>query len=313
MRKYQTSTVEHHKNIISGIIRKSPSGTRQEKIVKISQLTRQTVSAHLNDLKQEGRVYYLNDSKDKRKRLYFAENRDINNVHLFSQAMNDAGITIIDPMLINPSKEDSLFFSKSRNIAYYELCKKVLNITVSNKFCKTNFNKAHLYEKCLFEFVNRAGAFMAYIFIESMRPTYKSTLDQAKRNELGSILLDNSINIKEIFDRFLSLFGEMGLINRQEGNESFIELDRSRFDKLLEVYKRLYPKIYRGLEAYWSTSRQYYLRLNTKLARVADCNHMWEETDLYKYEKKCYLCRKCHLIVNRPVPGRRNRRVDNLV
>jgi hypothetical protein len=295
--------VEHHKNIIYTTIRKSDLGTSQEEIVRKSHLTRQTVSAHVNDLVQEGRIYYVIDSKDKRKRLYFAHNQDISNVHLFSRVMNEAGITIIDSALINPSKEDTHLFSKPDNIPYYEFCKKVSGITVSDNFCKTNFNKTHLYEKYLFEFVNRLGAFIAYIFIESMRPTHKSTLDQTKRNELGSILLEKSINIKEIFDRFVLLFGQMGLIRREENDESFIELDRRRFTKLVDVFRSLYPKIYEGFEKYWSTSRQYHLVLSTRLAKGQDCNHKWEETYLYNYEKKCYLCRKCHFLASYEVDG----------
>jgi len=52
-----------------------------------------------------------------------------------------------------------------------QLFKRTTGISVSHRYCKTNFiGKELTKEKCLFEYVNRIGAFITYVFIESMRP-----------------------------------------------------------------------------------------------------------------------------------------------
>jgi hypothetical protein len=97
---------------------------------------------------------------------------------------------------------------------YREFSKTVRGISVSERFCKTKFNKITLNEKYLFEFANRIGALILYIFIESARPleefddmikdhfkTRNSKTDRLQRKTmLSSDLIHRAIDIDRIFE-----------------------------------------------------------------------------------------------------------------
>jgi hypothetical protein len=305
MKRLYNSTIrdKHKDKIFEIILENSNGGITQQEIINTSGFTRQTVSPFLRDLKKENRIYFVKSDKDARIKVYFVQDRDIGNIHLFSRAMDDAGITIIDPDLIN-IPEELLYENNSKTEPIYSLYNLVNGITVSDKYCETRFAKHDIKEKYLFEFVNRVGAFIAYIFIESMRPLFNNTGVTAanKRNRLGSILVKNSINLADTFERFCLLFAKTGLI-KDEHSKPFFELDEHNFEKLIETFEKVYPKIYHGIERYWISSRKAWMDIDKHLASTDDCPHKWEKTYLYKFGK-CYECRKCNKCVSSPVSNK---------
>jgi DNA-binding MarR family transcriptional regulator len=308
IRHYNGSTADNNRERIYKIIERGlTTGVVQKEIQAETGLTRPPVSYHLKELERQEKIYYKNSEDDKKIKIYFPQDRDIANINTFSRSIEEAGIHIIDRGLIEPRLEnlsdEEVSGWKDCQEPYPRLCGRVINITVSDKYCKTHF-KRDVNEKLLFEFVNRAGAFMAYIFIELMRPPADNNFDssQDKRNKLGSILLNNAINIQEMFQQFCLLFQSPG-VKKEEINtrRRYPEVDDSSFSNLQEVFRNLYPKIYDGLEEWWKSHAKYFLSVwYRQMAEKSDCPHKWEKTYLYKYGK-CYRCYKCALLVNTPV------------
>jgi hypothetical protein len=265
--------------------------------------TRQTIHAHLRALLLERRIYQKN-------RRYYAEDSDLNSINLFARVMKDGGMSLIDPYLIYPPK-DFIDLTNSKSTPYHELLKRVYGISLSRKFWNSTFTKHNLHEKYLFEFADRIGAFILYIFIECMRPIDHITLAHEKKNVLASDLIHRAINLEEMFDSFCSFLNESGLITCDETRNHKrlpFSLDKIHFDKISEIFRKIYPGIYEGLEKYWLSSRQSWIKIDTNLAINEKCNHKWEETYIHKYKLgKYYLCRKCHLITDSPTVSTRKK------
>ena len=305
VRHYNGSTADRNKERIYKIIeRRLTTGVVQDEIQAETGLTRQTVSHHLTELGKQGKIYFKNSENDKKIKVYYPQDRDIENINTFTRVIEEAGINIIDHELIEHRLSDQEVSEwKKRPEPWYKLRSNVLNITVSDKYCQSHFPRRNINEKLLFEFVNRAGAFMAYIFIESMRPSANNNFESSKGkgNKLGSILLSNAINIQEMFQQFCLLFQATGLIKEEINTGRHPELDDNSFNNLQQVFRNIYPKVYDGLEDWWKSHVKYFLNVwYRQMAEKNDCPHKWEKTHLYKYGK-CYRCYKCGLLVNTPV------------
>ena len=57
----------------------------------------------------------------------------------------------------------------------------------SAKYCNTRFGPKESLERCLFEFANRIGAYIIYIFLQSLHPLPESKLSDNDRGELSTI------------------------------------------------------------------------------------------------------------------------------
>lgn len=307
IRHYNGSTADHNRERIYKIIESHlTAGAVQKEIQAEIGFTRQAVSYHLAELVRQRKIYFRNSELDKKVKVYFPQDRDIGNINTFSLSMADAGTSIIDPGLIEPTplniSDEEVTDLLKHPEPRFRLFNKVLNITVSDKYCKSHFPRKDINEKLLFEFVNRAGAFMAYIFIESMRPSGDNNFESSrdKRNKLGSILLNNAINIQEMFQQFCLLFQTTGMIKESKTGRH-PELDDNTFSNLQEVFRNVYPKIYNGLEEWWRSHVKYFLsEWYKQMAEKNDCPHKWEKTYLYNYGW-CYRCYKCNLLVDTPV------------
>ena len=86
----------------------------------------------------------------------------------------------------------------------------------SQKFCKTTFHKPDQYEKFFFEFANRMGAYILYIFLESLRTSdvdnFKAD-DLNKMKEKRSLSMTDSevIDIEVFYDIFRNMLKELEL------------------------------------------------------------------------------------------------------
>ena len=282
-------------------------GITQKGIQAKTSFTRQTLSHHLSVLIKHKKIYFKNHATDKRTKIYFPEDSGIGNLNIFSRSMQDAGITMIDPGLIEPHllnlSQQDISNWKERPEPRFRLISKLINITVSDKYCKSEFSRRDLNEMLLFEFVNRVGAFIAYVFIETMRPSNHNNFKPSKdkRNEIRSVLLNNAINIHEMYERFRLLYQDSGLIKEEyDTKEKYLELNDNTFDKLSEVFRNVYPNIYEGLENYWKSSAKYALIFNKITAKTNDCTHKWEDTYLYNYGD-AHRCYKCNLVCKTPI------------
>jgi hypothetical protein len=60
----------------------------------------------------------------------------------------------------------------------------------------------------MFEFVNRVGAFMVYIFIESLKALSGKSNDDNTKTAITKLIIDNAIDLHGIFKDFCNLFGK---------------------------------------------------------------------------------------------------------
>jgi hypothetical protein len=269
----------------------------------LPELTRQTIHNHLRELIREMKIY-------KERGQYFPNDWFINAIITFASFMQEHGTRFIDPYDV---MNDYVFYEDTAG-PYDELSKRTSGITVSNKYCKTYFKDKDSAEKYLFEFVNRAGAFISYIFIESMRPRETKLISDSSREEMSQYLIQDSINIPDLFDRFCLFLNEMGLLKQEvslgigKTRVNTVELDKKSFNKLSKLFRNIYPGVYEGLESFWKCSISDKITIDSKIDRFQKCDHRWKERYFYKYKKLCF-CPKCNSIANQKFMNNANKRI----
>jgi hypothetical protein len=270
-------------------------GIYPNEIVKNTNLTRQTIHNHLRELINEEKIYKQNGQ-------YFPSDWNLSAILLFASFMRQNAIGFIDPYPVTHNHR----FYQEQETPTDQLHKRTTGISVSRKYCKTHFiGKELSKEKYLFEYVNRIGAFIAYIFIESMRPRQNgSTIvtDDIKK-DMSKNLIFNSISIVDLFDRFCLFLNDMQILTKEipvslklhKENIDPVELDNASFDEFSEVFKNVYPGIYEGIEKFWFSSRQFWDEIGVRAAKVKPCVHKWQKLYVYKY-KESNVCIKCHTV-----------------
>jgi hypothetical protein len=107
------------------------------------------------------------------------------------------------------------------------------DITISNKFCQTKFGRAEK-ERQMFEFVNRVGAFITYVFLKSLEASRKNEKSNSKST------IDNAIDLQSFFKEFCHLF-QM---------PSYIGLKEEHLQEISKAFRNVYP-VGNILEKYW--------------------------------------------------------------
>jgi hypothetical protein len=260
--------------------------------------TRQTVQNHLRELIKEEKVYKQNGQ-------YFPSDWNLSAILLFASFMRQNAIGFIDPYPVIHKHT----IHQEKQTPRDQLFKRTTGISVSHRYCKINLTgkKQLLKEKYLFEYVNRIGAFITYIFIESMRPRQNDSssdiiTDEIKK-DMSRNLIFNSVSIADLFDRFCLFLNDMQILTKEipvslelhKENIDPVELDNATFDKVSEVFRNVYLGIYEGIEKFWFSSRQYWDKIGSRIAKIKGCEHKWQKVYIYKY-KKSYECIKCHII-----------------
>jgi hypothetical protein len=316
---------EHRKKFVSGsedtkrriyeFILEYRNGVKPDNIWKSLGISRQWVHEFLRKLKEENKIF---EDKDK----YYPVNSDLNNIYLFATRINRHSYAIAVPPLVGEGRDDNLlnpsssFYSTPLGI----LARKTFGPAPSNEFCKTSFAAGNMNEKYLFEFSNRIGAYITYMFMESMRPSSitKKNIHHLKdgeerkrieRNERAINLIFNAVDLTKWYQYFCELFSKTKLTDYNNpspprigekpdptSNIHYYELDRKRFNKLSRIFEKVYPGIYSGLEECWSKIVEDSVDGQQSVAGKIVCKHKWEETKIYKYPKKCYRCNNCHNI-----------------
>jgi hypothetical protein len=157
----QVSTGEYNKQKIYQYIAKHATpkqGVYPHEIVNVVDIspkpTRQTIQNHLRVLIGEEKVYKQNGQ-------YFPSDWNLSAILLFASFMRQNAIGFIDPFPVR--HKHKVYHEKET--PRDQLLKRTTGISVSRKYCKTHFiGKELSKEKYLFEYVNRIGAFITYVF-----------------------------------------------------------------------------------------------------------------------------------------------------
>lgn len=319
---------EINRNSILNIIRQDETeGVTPDSLRSRTHLSRQAIHMHLKILSSEGRVYKRRRGNRVR---YFPQNNLLNDADLFAFTMADRLMYMIDKELVPPLKESNILKSIPGDQPLYQypsdidfsqlnpkpgphefFLKAMSGYSVSEDYCTTKFTNDNTVEKNLFEFANRVGTYIAYIFIEALRPVATDRdVTEIKKEERIDYLINKAIPIERLFRRFCDLLRELGIMSSIEdsylsgGNVSEqLELNESSLGKLSDSFRRVYPRAYKALENFWFNSRMTHLKRHSLFGEYSRCRHKWEEYHLYKIGR-CYICNKCHLLAERRVGGR---------
>lgn len=298
---------EENKRKIYDYIMEHAKGLFPHEIAASLGITRQTVQTHLKELVNETLV--LKNKSDGR---YYVADPDVGDIIIFAGFMKMisgflAGQGPGSRSLGFPPEYQRALFNED---AYREFTDRVSGISVSNEICEAKIIVDKSKEKYLFEFANRIGALITYLFIETMRPhEYNTPAKDAnsklqKRNILADNLLRKAVDMKWLFRVFRGLLHSIGLITKaQSWNKDapiFFELETKEFDRLMATFATVYPRIYEGIEKYWQRERFDdtiifdWVERNSKL----DCKHEWKKIRRYKLKGNFYYClNKCHLTI----------------
>jgi hypothetical protein len=208
--KWDNPIGDIHKSKIYDFIANNPKGVYQHEIIQHTKLSRQTVYTILRRLINEKKVHLQN-------RQYFVEDTVLNSVLQFGMVMEEACGLIGHPHRFIGSRIEKVDLKKEGYYHYVNrFSNRVSGPSVSSKFCKAEFKQDDLFERYIFEFANRIGAFIIYLLIESMRPSKYNTIPSDKRSSLIPRLIDRSIrshNMYESFSDFFKVF--LAVLKRQ--------------------------------------------------------------------------------------------------
>lgn len=246
-------------------------------------ISRETTALHLRELKKQKKIY-------KRDGRYFASDLELGIMRNFGQCMSMTCSSILRNIL-NPMPRNKIFrttIGGKPDPSFIELSKAISGNAVSKKYCRTSFDKNSLNEKYLFEFANRIGAYIIYIFIASAQIPLKelSESEEYKKNDsdrrikiLCSELIHKSMDFEFLFENFLDLFNSVNSLN---------------FDTLIETFRGVYPGIYKGLKNEWCNEVADHSNLVESSEQYGlHCDHIWEKISIIMLPGKYYFCRKC--------------------
>lgn len=292
-------------------------GTRSKDIIKQTHLSREAVHNNLLILINEKRI-------NKKNHRYYPEISIRNEFSVFGDSMRDGFYKIIDREMIESAPdadcspdlgkyprlklhqkimvdfpEKILTRSDFENASFIDspmyLMKMMLGPVTSEKYCRTNFGTKESLEKCLFEFSNRIGAYITYIFLQSLHPLQDSKVDDKDRNELCKIMIEKAISIEDLFMFFRSLIIQLGLTDSTsdpDEHEKLSELSESNFKTISKGLQNVYSNLYIGFENWWSHITRNTLALDVAFAATSTCMHEWKKIEVFKYGS-CDYCKKC--------------------
>lgn len=274
-------------------------------------LSKHTIHIHLGEMLGEKRIL-----RNVTERTYAASDLDLVYIAMFAKMMKDALGYMISPHLIDPAGSKYEFFLPSiatdfkDERIYGDFCKIVSGASVSHKLMHKTKNISNPPEQYFFEFVNRIGAYITYLFIKSIRPIKMNMtesddeLNIVRRSHLSRRLIGTAVDIQRMFEIFHGLLYSIGLINRSYPNKPiFFEVGQEEYDRLSTTFRRVYPGIWDGLENYWKQMNDWWLinTLESKenwLQRRIECNHNWKQVHIFNLEGIYYHCRKCSNVID---------------
>jgi hypothetical protein len=147
-------------------------------------------------------------------------------------------------------------------------------------------------EKYIFEFANRIGAYLVYIFIESFR-SHRNDKSDDVRSVLTEHFLKEALPLMDLLADFLLSLP----INATE--KGYYKLNEGAFKKISQVYENLYPNMTKSIEGGYRTVCDVLFPRNDEIKENNNCSHKWKKKYVHKIGDR-YLCRKCDTIVASP-------------
>ena len=258
--------LEYIKNISS----RTWVGVQVNAIVEHTHLTRPTVTTHLNVLVAEYKI-----KKTRRGAYLPAEIFDDKLYHGWSYF------------------EDYLnthhpFFVTNPNILDLQ---DVANI-ILNLIEKDSITEPAL-AKYIFEYANRIGAYMMYVFIESLRSRRNVKSDDV-RSILTEQLLTQAVPLMDLLEQLL-LNIPVDITEKR-----FYELNDSALERISKSYKDLYPYIHKSIEeGYQRVASILHSNNDRVIEKSKNCIHEWKIRYVHKIGD-LYFCPKCDAIVASP-------------
>jgi hypothetical protein len=254
----------HRGEILKFIKNKSSKdwrGVEINEIVNHTGLSRQTVTEHVSKLVAN------NELKKTRRGTYLS-------AEIFDDiAYNGWGI-----------------FESSLNMASQYIIEdgNILNLQNLGNIAQTLTNNSNqTMEKFIFKFANRLGAFLVYVFIESLR-SRRNVSTEDVRSVLTAEFLAKVVPMMD----FLEVFLYQLPIDPKE--RTYFEVNESTLQKVSAAYSNVYPNLAESLEA------GYLEFCNNLLPKPNNnCAHTWEKIYLHKVGD-LFLCRKCNGIDRSP-------------
>lgn len=313
---------EENKEIIYNFIVRNKGRAKPDEIQKGTGLSLQTVNVHLKALIKEWKIVKVAYGE------YRLRDRRLGEIYSFTSVLKKASHVLLGSYAIDPQYDEFGSIKpqlRMEDSIDFDLLRTAANGTVSNKYCKTRFTKDAQYEKYLFEFVNRVGAFMAYTFIESLKPIDWEPSNEAmitEKEEYTSALIRKAIDLDLIFSDFCRLFDIISHPHKSRQNSDkerktkrisdllyhdwpkINKAETEDYDRLSDLLRRVYPGVHSGLERYWSENViSTLMESKFVLEKYAsfDHTHKWAKEKLYKTEKEYYVCRVCAALSSDPV------------
>jgi hypothetical protein len=149
--------------------------------------------------------------------------------------------------------------------------------------------------KYIFEYANRIGAYMMYVFIESLRSRRNVKSDDV-RFILTEQFLTQAVPLMDLLERFLLTIP----IDTIQKYQRFYELNDSALERISKSYKDLYPNIHKSIEeGYQRVANTLHSNDDRAIENSRNCVHEWKKRYVHKIGDR-YFCPKCDLIVASP-------------
>jgi hypothetical protein len=211
-----------------------PEGKSVSELVNYTKRNRDTIYEHLRVLLREKKVEKIKvDGKDHRMEYRVTDSDQVSKEG-FARGMRSIGKKMIYPIWLkpdiiakNPIPEYTFLPDVNGNVTgapigydyypssvygvtkpeakFYEKMSRE-DVTVSRNYCQTKFSQIEKKERYVFEFVNRVGAFIMYIFIESLKALSEKSNDDNPKTAITKLIIDNAIDLNGIFGVFCNLF-----------------------------------------------------------------------------------------------------------
>jgi hypothetical protein len=225
-------------------------------------LTRQTVSSLLKELISDGKVFKV-------KNKYYKED-----------LYRDDGWSIFGRYLGGLLRDKRFYGFPQDHISQMHL---------SDAFSNSDNAK-----ESIFEFANLIGAFVAYLLIESMRPT-RTLLPIPFRVEKAENFIETALNPAGLLTTFLSVLPDSYRKDVSLG----VQMNEKSVNELSNAYKKIYPSFSEFIEEkYLEHFQNFYVH---ELEEYNYCQHKWKESFVHKIGVY-YRCDNCQIMVKSSPP-----------
>ncbi len=308
---------ENRDRIFEFIYTKRAEGVKAGAIIRAIKLSKETVHKDLRILLKDKRIYQEGTR-------YYPVISIRNEFLVFGKSLEEGAHYLIDRELMESIEENILYDLKNYprlklhqriKIEFPEkidtfrdlekapfidspwyLMRMLVGPITTEKYCTTSFGHQESLEKCIFEFSNRIGAYIAYIFLQSLYPLQVSKFNDKDRSDLCKVMIEKGISISDFFIFFRDLVTQLGFGNPNPGlhdHEKLFELSQNNFDTISKGLEKVYPNLYIGFENWWQHVTTNTLALRNALATSSTCLHEWKKITPFKYSPY-YHCKKCN-------------------